>query len=156
MNDFRALADRAEIEALQNEFTDTVMMHDYDRYASLFTDDAVYRIPDAGIEQVGLEEIRAETRRMADEWEYFVQNTHPGAIRIDGDSASGRAYIYEFGLLRDGRSVLNYALFHDLYRRTADGWKFAERVYEVRYFDMTPLPGSPNVTWTAEPAQEIS
>jgi hypothetical protein len=25
---------------------------------------------------------------------------------------------------------------------TADGWKFAERVYEVRYLDTTPLAGS--------------
>jgi hypothetical protein len=29
------------------------------------------------------------------------------------------------------------------YQRTGDGWKFAERVYEVRYVDTTPLTGSP-------------
>jgi hypothetical protein len=28
------------------------------------------------------------------------------------------------------------------YQRTPDGWKFAERVYEVRYLDHTPLAGS--------------
>ncbi len=26
--------------------------------------------------------------------------------------------------------------------RTPDGWKFTERVYEVRYLDTTPLAGS--------------
>ena len=37
---------------------------------------------------------------------------------------------------------MNYAIYHDRYRRTAYGWKFAERVYEVRYLDTTPLTGS--------------
>jgi hypothetical protein len=76
-------------------------------------------------------------------WDYFVQHTHPGAIEIDGDTASGRAHICEFGRLRSGSSHLNYAIYHDRYRRTADGWKFTERVYEIRYLDNSPLPGSP-------------
>jgi hypothetical protein len=38
---------------------------------------------------------------------------------------------------------LKYAIYHDRYRRTADGWKFTERVYEVRYHDTTPLTGAP-------------
>jgi hypothetical protein len=31
---------------------------------------------------------------------------------------------------------------HDRYQRTTEGWKFAERVYEVSYLDTTPLAGS--------------
>jgi hypothetical protein len=31
---------------------------------------------------------------------------------------------------------------HDRYRRTPDGWRFTERIYEVRYLDTTPLAGS--------------
>jgi hypothetical protein len=37
---------------------------------------------------------------------------------------------------------MNYAIYHDRYERTAEGWKFAERVYEVLYVDTTPLAGS--------------
>jgi hypothetical protein len=33
-------------------------------------------------------------------------------------------------------------VYHDRYQRTADGWKFTERVYEVKYLDTTPLAGS--------------
>jgi SnoaL-like protein len=44
--------------------------------------------------------------------------------------------------LRDGGSYLNYAIYHDRYRRTADGWKFAERVSEVKYLDTSALAGS--------------
>jgi hypothetical protein len=72
----------------------------------------------------------------------FVQTTQPGMIKLGGDTASGRAYICELIRFRDGRSELNYAIYHDRYRRTADGWKFTERVYEVRYLDRSPLSGS--------------
>jgi hypothetical protein len=40
------------------------------------------------------------------------------------------------------RQGLNYAIYHDRYARTGDGWKFTERVYEIRYLDNTPLAGS--------------
>jgi hypothetical protein len=43
---------------------------------------------------------------------------------------------------RDGRSHLNYAVYHDRYQRTPDGWRFAERIYGSDNFDTTPLAGS--------------
>ncbi len=142
MSDLETIADRVEIDALRGEFTDAAMMRDYDRLASLFTHDGTWRIPDAGIAFTGPDEIRAGIERLQAQWEYFVQNTHAGVIRLAGDTASGRAYIQELGLLRDGRSVLNYGLYNERYRRTPDGWRFTERVYEVRYLDTTPLAGT--------------
>jgi ketosteroid isomerase-like protein len=141
MRDVDAIADRVEIEALRGEFTDAVMMRDYDRLASLFTEDGAVRIPHVDAEATSRAEIRAGIERMQGLWDYFVQNTHPGTIRIDGDTAVGRAYVSE---LMDGRpgSHVNYAVYHDRYRRTVDGWRFTERVYELRYVDTTPLAGS--------------
>jgi ketosteroid isomerase-like protein len=142
LNDLQPIADRFEIEALRGEFTDAVMMHDYDRLASLFTQDGAVRMPHINAEAVSREEIRAGVERLQGLWEYFVQTTHPGTIRLEGDTASGRAYIAEFGRLHDGSSHVNYAVYHDRYQRTPEGWKFAERVYEIKYVDTTPLPGS--------------
>ena len=142
MSDLQAIADRVEIEALRGELTDAVMMHDYDRAASLFTQNGVVRMPNIPVEIEGREEIRAGVERLQALLECFVQTTHPGTIRLEGDTASGRAYISELIRFRDGRSDLNYAIYHDRYRRTPDGWRFAERVYEVRYLDTTPLAGS--------------
>jgi uncharacterized protein (TIGR02246 family) len=142
MSDLASIVDRFEIEALRGEFTDAAMMYDYDRLASLFTEDGVLRFPDGNIEQVGREQIRAGSKLLQGQWVYFVQNTHPGTIQLLGDTAVGRAYMSELIRLRDGNSYLNYAVYHDRYQRTEDGWKFAERVYEVRYLDTTPLAGS--------------
>jgi len=171
MSDFQAIADRVEIEALRGEFTDAVMTRDYGRVGSLFTPDGALRMPNVPVELEGREEIRAWGERapalwdyfvqtthpgsiqlagdtasgrayLQELWDFFVQNTHPGSVQLDGDTASGRAYMSELIRLRDGRSELNYAIYHDRYRRTPDGWKFAERVYEVRYLDTSPLAGS--------------
>lgn len=146
MTNLQDIADRFEIETLRGEFTDAGMMHDYDRFASLFTQDGVWRIPGADVELVGQEELRAGIERLQGHWEYFVQNSHPGTIRLEGDTAVGRAYVSELGRFRNGRSHLNYSIYHDRYQRTSDGWKFAERVYEVRYVDTTPLAGSAPAT----------
>src|SRR5215510_1658077 len=143
MSDVQAIADRIEIEALRGEFSDAVMMRDYDRLASLFTQEGSVRIPNIDAEAVSREQIRSGVARLQGLWEFFVQTVHPGTIRLEGDTASGRAYISEFGRLHDGSSQLNYAVYHDRYRRTPDGWKFTERVFEVRYLDTTPLAGSP-------------
>ena len=142
MSDLQAIADRVQIEALRGEATDAAMMRDYDRVASLFTHDGVVRIPHIGVEAISREEIRAGSERLQALLDYFVQTTHPGTIRLDGDTASGRAYISELIRFRDGKSELNYAIYHDRYQRTGDGWKFTERIYEIRYLDHSPLAGS--------------
>ncbi|MFJ9775644.1 nuclear transport factor 2 family protein [Kitasatospora sp. NPDC101157] len=142
MNDFQAIADLVEIQALQAEFTDAVMMRDGERLAGLFTPDGALRMPNVPIELVGREQIKAGRKELQARWDFFVQNTHPGSIRIDGDTATGRALMHEIVRLKDGQEGLNYAVYHDRYQRTAEGWRFAERVYEVRYVDTSPLGGS--------------
>jgi ketosteroid isomerase-like protein len=142
MPNLQAVADRVEIEALRGELTDAAMMRDYDRFASMFTQDGAWRIPDVHIDFVGRDAIRAGVERAQGLWEYFVQTTHPGTLQLEGDTALGRAYVSEFGRFRDGSTQLMYAIYHDRYQRTSEGWKFAERVYEIRYLDSTPLAGN--------------
>ena len=142
MTDFQAIADQVEIEALRGDFSDAVMMGERARLASLFTPDGVLLMPNVPVELAGRDEIRAWGEKVQGSFDFFVQTTHPGTIQLDGDTASGRAHLQELIRLRDGGSYLNYAIYHDRYRRTADGWKFAERVYEVKYLDTSALAGS--------------
>jgi ketosteroid isomerase-like protein len=142
MTNLQTIADRFEIEALRGEFTDAGMTHDYDRFASLFTPDGSWHIPHAGIDYSSRQEIRAGIEKLQEAWEFFVQNPHPGTIRLEGDTAIGRSYVAELGRFRDGKSQSNYAVYADRYRRTLDGWKFRERVYQVLYVDSSPLAGT--------------
>jgi ketosteroid isomerase-like protein len=153
-SDLRAVADRVEIEASRGEFVDALMTGDHDRFASLFTEEGAWRIPYIDVELIGREQIRAGIERMQGLWDYFVQTSHPGTIEFGGDTAAGRAYVSEFGHMREGRSEPNYAVYHDRYERTPDGWKFGERVYEIRYLDTTPRAGSAPRAAPASPGSE--
>jgi hypothetical protein len=74
----------------------------------------VWRIPVVNVEFVGREEIRSGVERLGEGlWDYLVQTTHPGTIQLEGDTASGRAYVLSFGHMRDGSSHLNYSVYHD-------------------------------------------
>ena len=44
--------------------------------------------------------------------------------------------------LETARSTIGLSHKTDRYQRTGDGWKFTERVYEIRYLDNTALAGS--------------
>nr|WP_296070353.1 nuclear transport factor 2 family protein [uncultured Actinoplanes sp.] len=151
-----SIADRVEIEALRGACTDAVMTRDYDRFAALFTADGAWRMPHVPIEIVGRAALREGVERLQGFWEFFVQTVHPGVIELAGDTATGRAYVAEFGRLRDGSSHSNYAIYHDRYVRTPDGWRFQERVYEVRYADAGPLTGEPGTAAVRVPAGVIA
>jgi hypothetical protein len=96
-------------------------------------------MPYVNAEAAGRDEIRAWGKRAQALVDCFVQTT-PGTTRLDGDTASGRAYIQELIRLRDGRSELNTP--STATSTPPDGWKLTERVYEVRHIDTTPLAGS--------------
>jgi ketosteroid isomerase-like protein len=142
MSDLQAIADRVEIEALRAEFTDAVMMRDYNRAALLFTADGELRMPNVPVELTGPDQIRAWGRRVPEFVEYLIQTAHAGTVQLNGDTATGRTYMQELLRTRDGHSEVNFAIYHDRYQRTGDGWRFAERTYEIRYVDPTPLAGS--------------
>ena len=143
MSDFQAIADRVEIEALRGEFTDAVMMRDYGRVASLFTPDGALRMPNVPVDLAGREEIRAwgeqgagpcgstSCRPRTRARSGWTATPRPAAPTSKSSSACATA-----------SSELNYAIYHDRYQRTGDGWKFTERVYEIRYLDTSPLAGS--------------
>lgn len=142
MTDLQHVADRVEIEALRAEFTDAVMMRDRARLAALFTADSVLAMPHVPARAVGPDEIRGQGERLQGAWRIFIQTSHAGAVEIDGDTATGRTYVHELVRTADGHEGVNDGVYHDRYRRTAEGWLFSERVYEVRYLDTTPLGGS--------------
>ncbi|NUR72201.1 MAG: LUD domain-containing protein [Hamadaea sp.] len=154
--DLQTVADRVEIEALRGEFTDAAMMRNRPRLAALFTEDGVLRMPNVPVEFTGREAILAGGEKLQAQWDFFVQNTHPGSIQLAGDSATGRTYMHEVVRTLTGHEGINFAIYHDRYQRTADGWRFAERVYEVRYLDPSPLAGGAPEAKPSEPGFAVA
>ena len=78
MNNLQAIADRVEIEALRGEYTDALMMRDWDRLASLFAHDGAVRMPHVPAELAGREEIRAGIERLQGSPGLLRANHPPG------------------------------------------------------------------------------
>ena len=137
-----AADDVVAIEQLRGTFADAAMRQDYDGFAALFTDDATWAVPDMGVSCAGRPDIRGGVDHMLGLWEFFIQTVHPGNVTAGEvpDRATGRSYVSELGRFRDGGSQLNYAAYHDTYRRTGDGWRFASREYRSLYVDEVPFP----------------
>jgi hypothetical protein len=98
MSDPQAIADRFQIEALRGEFTDASMMRDWDRFASRFTHDGAWRIPNGNVEPVARER-SAPGSRGCESVGLLGASHHAGTIQLAGDTAVGCAYIAEFGRL---------------------------------------------------------
>ena len=120
MSDLQAVLDRVEVEALRGAFTDAVMMRDYDRVASLFTQDGAVRMPHIATEAVSREEIRAGVERLVTvtgelaigssrvrlEIPVNVERLADGALRLEGRTIVARQTA---GLIR-GDAVLHAQL----------------------------------------------
>ena len=71
-----------------------------------------------------------------------VQTDTLGWLRVEGDEVVGRWLTREVGRLAGGGSQTNYAIYHDRYVRTAEGWRFKERRYEFLLVSDEQVRGS--------------
>ncbi|MBU6267321.1 MAG: nuclear transport factor 2 family protein [Sphingomonadales bacterium] len=130
------------INQLYPRYTDAVWRFDYDAFADLFTDDAEWRI--SGRTYQGRAAIR----------EAIAAILGPNFIRVrivfgtpiltvasDG-TASARMYMTEHCAWKSGERSISFGTYHDRFRLTANGWKFAWRMFELDY------RGSPDLTGT--------
>lgn len=123
-----------ELTRLSSDFAHYLDTRAYEDLAALFLPDGVW--DRAMARHKGREEILAAmSKRPADVVTRHVQTNFRYA-HIDADTVRGVVYLISFhgpsaggalpGLLEPHHfSVLE---FHDLYKRTTDGWRFAERI----------------------------
>lgn len=104
---------------------------DWDPVLALFAEGAVWEIPHLGLRFEGHEALRGALAMLSADLEFVLQHNAPALIEVDGDTATARSGIREGGK-RKGRdeSVEYLGIYQDTLVRTAEGWKFAKRVFE--------------------------
>ena len=104
---------------------------DWDPVLALFTPDAVWKTPHLGLSFAGLDAIRGALAMLSEPLEFVLQHNAPALIEIDGDRATARSGIREGGKLKGKDESVEYlGIYHDSLFRTAEGWKFTQRVFE--------------------------
>jgi ketosteroid isomerase-like protein len=122
-------ADRVEIHELAARYGFMVDDRDWDSLASVFTEDALYviRFPDGDRRWDGISGIRS----LMDPGRHPLAH-HVTNVMVDAgpDGVTMRSKVV--GTLPEGRAAsFDY---RDKLRRTADGWRIAERVVTLRTY----------------------
>jgi hypothetical protein len=140
------IADRIEIDDLITRYATAVDTKDWALYRTVFTDDAVIDYTSAGGIRGSLGEVvewLSHALKLFPMTQHLITNRH---VVLEGDTASGRSYYYNPLGRPDGKGAMQLLFFggyyNDRFRRTADGWRIAERIEETAWVDGT-LPGAP-------------
>lgn len=134
--------DELAIRNLAARFTDAVNERDSDAFRRVWTQDAVWEIgAPRGARAEGVDAILEMFERLLKPETLFIQLTHSGLIEFTGpDSATARFTERERGKGQNDYYE-NLAIYRDELVRTADGWRFRQRVYEYRYLDTSAFSG---------------
>jgi hypothetical protein len=134
----RTTDDVVAIERLQSAYADVVNRRAWAELAGLFLPDAVVRIdtvtrdPFELVGPVALGGfIDGAVQRFAF-FEFIRLNAHV-ETDLDGDPDAARCRLFMCEVRRDVGTLdwsVAYGVYHDRYRRTADGWRFARRDYQ--------------------------
>jgi hypothetical protein len=134
----REIADYIAITRLHGEYADAVNTRTWSRLVTLFLRDApmsVDTVTRAIVELMGGDEIATFIASALERFEFFEFVTLNAVMRfdVDGDADHARARVFMCEFRQDGRSKefsRAFGVYHDDYRRTPDGWRFAARKYQ--------------------------
>ena len=138
----RALQDRIDVEEVLYKYSSAVDSFDKAGVRSCLADDihAQYGNAEAVTDGDTLANWIADATATAI-WQHHLLNVYH--VTIDGDRASTVSYLTSYQVFEQDpkAAVILVARYHDELRRTADGWKIANRVMELLWGESKPDAG---------------
>ncbi|MBO6555258.1 MAG: nuclear transport factor 2 family protein [Pseudomonadales bacterium] len=97
--------------------------HNAERIITIFTEDGTWEGEGIGTAK-GHEAIRKLFDQFSDAIKFSQHMVHNPIIDVDGDEAIGRWYFHGmFTMRRNDKPMWQACRYHEVYRRTPDGWK---------------------------------
>src|SRR3954447_1859544 len=132
-----AMADIDEIQQVKYRYLRALDTKHWDDFAATLTDDVVGRYGESIGEEHHFTDRESLVTFMRTSLgpEVLTEHrvNHP-EITVDGDEATGIWYLQDRVIAPDFNFMLIGAgFYHDLYRRTPDGWKISETGYDRTY-----------------------
>ena len=126
------------IQQVLNCYSEAASRGDFATVGTTYADDRVWDTP-VGCHE-GREAALHGMSSTAALFDYIVQVNAPGVIQVDGDTATVRSVIKESGKYEGKNELLEVlGFFADTLVRTADGWKFKRRVFELQGMHSFPM-----------------
>lgn len=138
--DRERMADELAVRRLVDRYADAVTRANEADWIATWADDGCWRI--GGTESHGHRDLLATWRKLMGLFEKVLQLPQTGLIDLTSDTGTGRWTVVEVGRTLDGNSAVTLGCYHDVYRRSETGWKFAERRFEFDYTGPPDLSGA--------------
>lgn len=136
------LLDEADIRKTIARFGMAATTGDVSELRSLWTEDGVWTLgAPSNHAAEGIDDIATMYTSLRTGNDYFMQFNTPGAIEIDGDTATVRCLCQEFASGPNERYYRTNGIWHDQLRRTEAGWKFTSRTFDYLWVDYSPYSG---------------
>ena len=137
------ITDELAVRDLTARFSDACNTRNIEAFRRLWLADGVWEIGEPlPARAEGIEKIVKMLENLLNAWEFFVQMTHTGIVRISGDMATARWTVQETARQPKATGFYNnFALYEDKLVRVEGNWYFAERRYEYIYLDDAALHG---------------
>ena len=143
--------DKLAIQETIVRYSDAATRGDWDAFASLWVDDAVWEVgPPVDTRVEGASTIVATARASVDAEDFLVQMTHGSVVTIRGDGrASATTTIHALARREGEHQITNLGVYYDELIEVDGEWKFTWRLLQPVYSDPSPLPGTVPITRAA-------
>jgi ketosteroid isomerase-like protein len=126
------MLDEIAIQQTLNTYSDGASRADWEQVLSTFMPDGIWEVPALKARFQEHAAIRQVMAGFVAQMDYFVQINSPAIIQVAGDKATARSGIRECGKYTGRDEALEVlGRYDDELVRTADGWKFARRVFHA-------------------------
>ena len=122
----QAIEDRDEIRELTARYCHSIAKAEAATIVDLFCDDGIFEMGERLVR--GRSELEAFYATVSDSPP--IPFIHNHVIDLDGDQATGLCYV-EIRLVQAGEAYTAAGWYNDRYRREADRWRFAHRLFHV-------------------------
>jgi ketosteroid isomerase-like protein len=138
----RRLEDRVAISDLVAAYCSAIDGRDLSGFVTLFTTNAVLRHSDGVMRLDSRAAIEAYYTQRFASYDFTFHYPHAATVSFDGDGDTATGIVTGHAEMSVGADlVLASIRYVDQYRRTADGWRFAERVLAFGYYmKLSELP----------------
>jgi len=132
----RELSDRQAITDVLIEYCCALDRMDLRCLAALFTDDCVVEYgPESALQSRGAAALEKSLQRM---WRWQRTSHHLSNVQISfttADEARTSSYVHAWHERSDGSTATIFGLYKDVFVRTDNGWRIAERRMEMNGCD---------------------
>ncbi len=131
MSDSR-VADELAIRNLVARYAEAVSSRNREQWAATWTADGEWNV--MGQTSKGRDDTVALWQKLTSSLEFIVQLASSGHVEIDGDRASGRWQITEYGKFAGGGTIFTIGFYQDECVREDGEWRFKTRSFHPLYF----------------------